>query len=111
MRAGRGIARERRPHAAVATMMNRRTVMPGLGAVLGIGFERTARAAVPLGPLWAHAPAITVLAVPGDQRLPLVRDGVSFWNRTFAELGSGFRLGPVETGAGNIPPGSMSALS
>jgi hypothetical protein len=91
--------------------MNRRTAMLGLGTAFGMGIARAAWAAVPLGLPWRRVPTITVLSAAGDQRLPLVRDAVSFWNRMFVELGSGFRLGPVETGAAKIPPGAMSTLS
>jgi hypothetical protein len=97
--------------ANVERQMTRRAMMLSLGAALVLGFLRPARAAVPQDLPWTRVPAITVLSAPGDPRLPLVRDAVAFWNRTFAELGSGFRLGPVEADAGNIPPGALYPLS
>ena len=49
----------------------------------------------PVAP-WAKVPAVVVVgARTDDARLPLVRDAVAFWNRSFAELGSAFRLWPV----------------
>ena len=45
---------------------------------------------------WMKVPAVVVVgANANDARLPVVQDAVAFWNRSFAELGSAFRLGPV----------------
>src|ERR1051325_9165827 len=60
---------------------------------------------------WDRIPTITVVAIPGDGRLPLVRDAVAFWNSTFADLGSRFRLGSVTEVAGTLPGSELSALS
>ena len=60
---------------------------------------------------WTQAPSITILSAPADSRLPLVHEAVAFWNRTFAELGSPFRLGPVAEAAGAVPVGELTALS
>ena len=38
---------------------------------------------------------IVVLGREGDSRNQLVIDAVDFWNKQLAEIGSGFRLGPV----------------
>src|SRR5262249_2442936 len=43
---------------------------------------------------WKLVPTITVVSAAGDPRLALVRDAVAFWNDTFAQLGTPFRLGP-----------------
>jgi hypothetical protein len=43
--------------------------------------------------------------------LPPVQDAVAFWNRSFAELGSAFRLGPVSQAAGAVPADELRALS
>jgi hypothetical protein len=64
------------------------------------------------GAFWTRIPAVTVVAVaPTDPRLALVRDAVEFWNRTFAEIGSAFRLGPVTVVSGEIPLGDLQRLS
>jgi len=59
----------------------------------------------------AKVPAVVVVgACTDDARLPLVRDAVAFWNRSFAELGSAFRLGPVSQADGAIPVDELRAL-
>ena len=64
------------------------------------------------GRTWAKVPAIVVVsASANDARLPLVRDAVAFWNGTFAELGSAFRLGPVTEAAGTVPDDELRAIS
>ena len=72
-------------------------------------FCRTA--AIAVGTAWTQIPAITVVGTADDPRLPLVRDAVAFWNRTFTELGSGFRLGTVGVNADMRPPGELRAMS
>jgi len=65
----------------------------------------------PLAP-WAKVPTVVVVgARTDDARLPPVRDAVAFWNRSFAELGSAFRLGPVTEGRGAVPADELRALS
>jgi hypothetical protein len=44
---------------------------------------------------WTRSPSVTVVANGDDPRIALVREGVEFWNRTFEEVGSGFRLGAI----------------
>jgi hypothetical protein len=46
-----------------------------------------------------------------DARLPLVGDAVAFWNRSFAELGSAFRLGSVSQAVGAIQVDELRTLS
>jgi hypothetical protein len=61
---------------------------------------------------WTNVPAVVVIGGnANDARLPLVLDAVAFWNRTFAELGSAFRLGPVTQAAGAVPVEELRALS
>jgi hypothetical protein len=60
---------------------------------------------------WTRVPAVVVIAAEGDVRLRLVREAVEFWNRTFAELGSAFRLGAVTQATGNVPVDELKALS
>jgi hypothetical protein len=60
---------------------------------------------------WTVAPSITVLADEGDPRLPLVRDAVEFWNSTFSELGTPFRLGAATRVTGAVPAEEFKALS
>lgn len=56
-------------------------------------------------------PAITVFGLPGDPRVPMVHDAVAYWNQTFAEIGSGFRLGAISLTAGAVPPGALVTMS
>jgi putative tryptophan/tyrosine transport system substrate-binding protein len=51
---------------------------------------------------WNIVPTITVVSAAGDPRLPLVGDAVAFWNDTFAELGTSFRLEPLTQIVGAI---------
>jgi hypothetical protein len=44
---------------------------------------------------WVKVPTIVLVAPENDPRLRLAREAVDFWNRTFAEIGTPFRLGPV----------------
>jgi hypothetical protein len=61
---------------------------------------------------WTNVPAVVVIgANPNDARVPLVLDAVAFWNRTFAELGSAFRLGPVTHAVGAVPVDELRGLS
>jgi len=63
------------------------------------------------GPFWTRIPTVTVVAATADDpRVPLVRDAVDFWNHTFAEIGSPFRLGPVVIVRGEIPVGDLQLL-
>ena len=59
---------------------------------------------------WTKPPTITVIAEAGDPRSEAVREAVAFWNRTFAELGTPFRLGEVTWVADSIPDGDIRAL-
>ena len=60
---------------------------------------------------WNSVPTITVVCAEGDPRLPLVREAVAFWNDTFAELGTPFRLGALTQVVGAIPIGDLRTLS
>jgi hypothetical protein len=60
---------------------------------------------------WAKVPAVLILSPADDPRIPLAHQAIDFWNRTFAELGSGFRLGAVSHQTGSIPVEELRALS
>src|SRR5262245_20142691 len=60
---------------------------------------------------WPQSPKITVIGADSDPRQPLIDEAVAFWNRTLEELGSGFRLGPVERTSRPIPETALQALS
>ena len=72
----------------------------GLGSIaLGMSSSCVAQSdpqrpiAFPWG--WNLVPSIAVVSIEGDPRLPLVGDAVAFWNSTFLELGTRFRLGAM----------------
>jgi hypothetical protein len=60
---------------------------------------------------WNLVPTITVVSPAGDPRLPLVADAVAFWNETFAQLGTPFRLGALTPVVGAIPDEDIKAVS
>jgi hypothetical protein len=64
------------------------------------------------GARWHRMPIVTVLSLSDtDSRFGLVDDAVAFWNKTFEELGSGFRLGPVTRVVGPVPEDALRSLS
>jgi putative tryptophan/tyrosine transport system substrate-binding protein len=60
---------------------------------------------------WNVVPTITVVSAAGDPRLPLVSEAVAFWNDTFAELGTPFRLGALTQVVGAIPVHDLTMLN
>ena len=60
---------------------------------------------------WRHVPKITVVSAAGDSRLRAVDEAVAFWNRTLAEIGSGFRLGSLTRVIRPIPEDALQTLS
>jgi putative tryptophan/tyrosine transport system substrate-binding protein len=60
---------------------------------------------------WNTVPMITVVSAAGDPRLPLVSDAVAFWNDTFAELGTSFRLKPLTQIVGAISVHDLTMLN
>jgi hypothetical protein len=82
--------------------------------VLLLGFSQAAGAATQFPDRargWNKIPTIVVLGQEGDWRNQLVNDGVDFWNKQLAEIGSGFRLGPVTFVSEILPPRELAALS
>ena len=61
--------------------------------------------------MWQTVPKIAVIGPAGDSRLQAVDEAVAFWNRTFTELGSGFRLGAVARSVRSIPEEAVQQLS
>jgi hypothetical protein len=51
---------------------------------------------------WTKAPTITVISEAGDPRREAVQEAVAFWNRTFSEVGSPFRLGELTMVTGSV---------
>jgi hypothetical protein len=62
-------------------------------------------------PRWQKIPAITLVAREDDLRLPAVRQAVEFWNKTFAELPTPFRLGAITRVDGRVSDADLEDLS
>lgn len=59
---------------------------------------------------WTKIPSITVVAEAGDPRGEAAREAVAFWNRTFAELGTPFRLGDITWANGSVPDSDIESI-
>jgi hypothetical protein len=64
-----------------------------------------------LGMPWRYVPKLTVVGAAGDSRRRAVDEAVAFWNRSLAEIGSGFRLGSIVHLAQPVPEEELQALS
>ena len=60
---------------------------------------------------WDRIPSVAIATKENDPRIPLVLEAVEFWNKTFAELGTLFRLGPVEQTGELLPAHYLERLS
>jgi len=66
---------------------------------------------------WSNAgafhgvPALTVISAADDPRLPVVEEAVQFWNRTFDEMGTSFRLGTIHRVLGQVREEDLQVLS
>ena len=79
--------------------------------LLFVAIEGATAAEAQLGVPWRHRPAITVISAEADPRLSLVDEAVAFWNKTFEEIGSEFRLGPVDRRVQSVPEEALQSLS
>src|SRR5688500_9912062 len=52
--------------------------------------------AVQFGRPWDRYPTVLIVSSTGDARIPLVHEAVAFWNQQLDQVGSSFRLGPVD---------------
>ena len=93
-----------------ATRWGRRKLRIAAG-ILALTLLMPANGAAQTSPPWAVVPSITVLGGASDPRVPLVREAVDYWNRTFAEIGTPFRLGAVSVNAGVVTADRLQALS
>jgi hypothetical protein len=59
---------------------------------------------------WTKIPNITVVSAAGDPRVETLREAVAYWNRTFAELGTPFRLGDIDVVTGSVPDGDIQSV-
>jgi hypothetical protein len=93
--------------------MSRKRLSIGLGVLIA-GSAACAIAVTEAAPLhsfrWTRIPSITVVSEEADPRIGSVREAVDFWNQTFAELGSPFRLGELTIVSGSVPDADVQAL-
>ncbi|HEY2676296.1 MAG TPA: matrixin family metalloprotease [Steroidobacteraceae bacterium] len=60
---------------------------------------------------WQKVPAITIVGRENDPRLPAVREAVDFWNKTFTDLPTPFRLGAITRVDGSVADQDLEDLS
>ena len=82
-----------------------------IALVLIVGGLVAGAAHAQFGVAWRRVPGVVVVAAAGDPRAPLVDEAVAFWNKTLAELGSGFRLGSVRHVVQVLPEEALQAMS
>ena len=90
--------------------MRQRCRSRALAALMLSMMAATALATQPGSTPWTKIPSITVIAADGDARIAAVREAVTFWNRTFADLGTPFRLGAITQVAAAVPDDDIKAL-
>jgi hypothetical protein len=81
-----------------------------LAAILFI-LSLSGTAAAQLRAGWMKSPRIVVIGPSDDARQPLVDEAVVFWNKTFEQLGSGFRLGEITRHAGSVSGSELERMS
>jgi hypothetical protein len=60
---------------------------------------------------WQRTPGVVVIGSEGDPRRLVVEEAISFWNKTLADIGSGFRLGAVSHLTQPVPEEALHELS
>src|SRR2546428_9539475 len=82
-----------------------------IGALVVLVALMPALAQAQFGVRWTRAPGVTVLGPEADPRRQIVDEAVAFWNKTWEEIGAGFRLGPVTRVVQPVPEEALHALS
>jgi hypothetical protein len=72
-------------------------------ALITVGWLTPASAETPAQ--WVLGPTVTIVAADNDPRIGYTHEAIELWNRTLAEFGSAFRLGPVRQIAEGAPGG------
>jgi len=101
-------------HIALVAGVARAIVVAALlVVVLGVSWPANAQRHLrgAWGTPWTLVPSVAVLVQGNDSRVALVREAVAFWNQTFAEIGSPFRLGAVSTVSGAISAAELAAAA
>jgi hypothetical protein len=88
--------------------MNKRLTFGICIIILGAGVF--VRAGASRSMHWTKIPSVTVVSAAGDSRIEAVREAIAFRNRTFADMGTPFRLGEPNFVTGTIPDGDIQSL-
>lgn len=60
---------------------------------------------------WSKVPSVVLVSPENDSRIQAAYEAINFWNQTFAQIGTSFRLGSVTHTAEKIPANQMVSLS
>jgi hypothetical protein len=60
---------------------------------------------------WSKVPSIVLVSPENDSRIQDTYEAIDFWNHTFAQIGTSFRLGSVVRTAEKLPANQMVLLS
>lgn len=60
---------------------------------------------------WSKVPRVVLVSPENDSRIQATYEAVDFWNHTFAQIGTSFRLGSVSHTTEKLPANQMVLLS
>ena len=60
---------------------------------------------------WSKVPSVVLVSPENDARIQATYEAIDFWNHTFAQIGTSFRLGSVTRTAEKLPANQMVLLS
>jgi hypothetical protein len=60
---------------------------------------------------WSKVPSVVLVSPENDSRIQATYEAIDFWNHTFAQIGTSFRLGSVARTAEKLPADQMVLLS
>lgn len=60
---------------------------------------------------WSKVPSVVLVSPANDSRIQDTYEAIDFWNQTFAQIGTSFRLGSVSHTTEKIPANQMVLLS
>ena len=86
--------------------MHRRSILLSLLFLLSVLAQ-----AITWARTWTKIPTIVLVAPENDARLPAAHEAIDFWNRSFAEIGIPFRLGPVVHTTLDVSADTLQELS
>jgi hypothetical protein len=60
---------------------------------------------------WSKVPSVVLVSPENDSRIQATYEAIDFWNHTFAQIGTSFRLGSVTRTAEKLPANQIVLLS